>query len=1817
MKSTLVKIWITILMTFIIGACNYNETMPYEEAAIWVAAYSPERIDIDATIRIEVTDSLLAHIDTSRSVKNIFKFRPAIQGVESYANGGRTIVFTPQKGALKQGEQYNCRVKLSTLSGLDSLKEFSFDFVVEKRESRLSDINVCIDPNNIEQVVVTGKIEFSSPASRQSSDESSLECSIKGGESSVVPGEDKYSHSFTIKGIKRQKEDLKMDIKYNPKGEFSPSFTFVIIPGLAEFKLLSAERRESVEPYIELEFSEPLSSEQELYGLISIDKMDILRIERQGTNVKVYYPINGIPDIVLRVSELIRAHDGRNLSGDIEHHFKQEIIPPAIKVPISGTILPDGNHLTFPFRSVNLAAVDVEVVKIYTDNVMTFLQNEEIHDTYRLRRVGRLIYRQTVRLDKDKNINLHQWQNFSIDLKNLFSEERGAIYNIRLSFRKDYSLYDKDKIGDIDIVSGVTKSDRDIWDRDYDYIYREAPDYDRDKYNWREEDDPSKDSYYMVESRMPEYNLMASNIGIIVKRANSDKLWCTVSNLLTAKAMKGVKVTAYNYQMREIGSDYTNEDGFADFEVDGNPFIITASNGISTTYIKIKYGYELSTSNFNVGGKVVKDGVKGFIYGERGVWRPGDDIFLSLIVEDNKNALPQNHPVSIELYTPQGQLYDRKVLTESVDGIYVFKTSTDDNAPTGRWDARFQVGGQIFHHPVRIETIKPNRLKINISSPEILYSDKSASMGIESHWLTGPVASGLNAKLEMDLYNNPHPFEQYKDYIFSNPLYNFSNSKHEVFACTLDSLGKCEKNYTLPTTKNAPGMMQANLIARVAEPGGDESITSRSVLYSPYMSYVGIDLQNKEFETDCPLYFPIVTVNANGEPENTILTYKVYKLDWSWWWEGSIDDLNEYVQNTSAIIVKSGVVKTNQGKGKISFRVDYPSWGKYLIYVEDSVSKHASGGVVYIDWPDWRGRFGKNGSTSTTMLPFSLDKKSYEVGEYATVYLPPSSGGQALLSVENGSRVISRTWVKTLDDKEISHRILVTKDMTPNFYVHATLLQPHGQRINDLPIRMYGVEGAKVFDHNSILHPIIDVDNEILPQQEFAIKVSEQDGKAMSYTLAIVDEGLLDITAFKTPQPWHAMNQKEGLGVRTWDMYKDVIGAYTGKFTSILSVGGDEALRTSAGKEKRFNPVVEFMGPFTLDKGTNTHKITLPMYVGSVRVMVVAAKDGKYGSSDKSVTVRSPLMLLTTMPRGLSCGDRVNMPINIFAMEEGVKDVKISVKVSGPLSVIGEHSKLVTFDHPTEKLINFELACDNRNSGKTKIEITATGNGYTANETIFIEVRNPLPDIVSSSSITLPGGMNHRFESSGFENSEAQLTLATIPTIDFTGVFSFVENYSHYCTEQLSSRGLFILYARKFLTLEEQKRAEEALPTIIKMILSRQLSSGGFAYWPGDKNPHDWVTSMVGEVLTEARRQGFLVPNQNYDKWKMYQNDAARSYRHSTVDAYDLVQAYRLYTLVLAGERPIAAMNKLRESKSISQQALLRLSATYALDGRGDVAYKLLEKVDKTSLINGSYTTFWSTLRDKAMALEGFWLVGNKARAYEYARDIANTFSVTDASTQEIAFVSAAMSRISDSFNQKTNQVNISNGVNSTKIIKNFQGVRHLKVIPHNGYINVENKGSDDVSLSLTMKRKPLIGEIISAKSEGVKINVKYTDFSGNIISVENLKQGEEFLAKIEVNDISESSQSMALTYSLPSGWEIGNERLVGREGKRLATYTDIRDSHITWYFSLDKGKSKCFTFRIRAAYLGDFIIPPTICEDMYNPACRANTQSGKSCIVK
>ena len=276
------------------------------------------------------TDVMKARIDTIGELSKSFHFSPTTKGVAKLSADKRFFDFIPEKN-LKQGKKYECRVNMRELVGIDSLGDFRFDFVVDKREFRFKDVAATVDPDDISMMSISGIMEYNVQAGDSlTSDKSIISCDYPHSDVSVAKDAIKNSRRFTITGIKRQPKTTRIKISTNPMFGFSKTEEEIEIPAIDDFRLLKSERIEAAEPHLNLDFSSPLSSQQELDGLITIDKINELRIEREGCNVKVFYPQNGISDITLRLSELIKNNEGRCLDEDAELHFKQEVIPPAV-----------------------------------------------------------------------------------------------------------------------------------------------------------------------------------------------------------------------------------------------------------------------------------------------------------------------------------------------------------------------------------------------------------------------------------------------------------------------------------------------------------------------------------------------------------------------------------------------------------------------------------------------------------------------------------------------------------------------------------------------------------------------------------------------------------------------------------------------------------------------------------------------------------------------------------------------------------------------------------------------------------------------------------------------------------------------------------------------------------------------------------------------------------------------------------------------------------------------------------------------------------------------------------------------------------------------------------------------------------------------------------------------------------------------------------------------------------------------------------------------------------------------------------------------
>ena len=255
------------------------------------------------------------------------------------------------------------------------------------------------------------------------------------------------------------------------------------------------------------------------------------------------------------------------------------------------------------------------------------------------------------------------------------------------------------------------------------------------------------------------------------------------------------------------------------------------------------------------------------------------------------------------------------------------------------------------------------------------------------------------------------------------------------------------------------------------------------------------------------------------------------------------------------------------------------------------------------------------------MVTLVCDKQKYKTGETASISFATGADEHALVTIERNGKILSQSWLKTKEGTTV-YKLPLTKDMAPNIYVHVTLLQKHLQSANSLPVRLYGIVPVMVEDPSSILEPQITVPEKYEPGKEAVVSVSEKNGKPMTYTLAVVDEGLLGLTNYHAPDIRSEFYKKEASQLLSWDIYSYIMNAYSGKLETLLAIGGGEDEEGNGKKDMgRFTPVVKYFGPFTLKAGEKkATKFTMPEYIGSVRAVVVAGYDGAYGTAEKKST---------------------------------------------------------------------------------------------------------------------------------------------------------------------------------------------------------------------------------------------------------------------------------------------------------------------------------------------------------------------------------------------------------------------------------------------------------------------------------------------------------------------------------------------------------------------------------------------------------------------
>lgn len=1849
-RARLARAFVLVALS-IAGGCGERDPHPQDASGeddgidwgLHVASHSDGWLSREARIVVRFVRDQVDDAQVGAEVASPLRFEPPIDGTATWQTRNE-LHFLPAR-PLASGATY--RVALAQPSPGDpdfpaaGRAEFRFAFRVLEQSYEVAIDGFEPDPDDASLRRLTGSLRTADVADAEAVAKT-LRATHAGAPLEIewLHAADRREHRFAIAGVRRSSEPTTVALRFDgePIGVDERVERDVELPAAGAFSATRASAGDADGSHLVVRFSDPLDASQDLTGLVRIDGADV-RATVDGSALRLD-PAKALEGrVVVRVEAGVRSRDGAVLGEAAELAVEIEKRKPGVRFVGKGVILPEAPTLAIPFEAAAVDAVYVTALEVYESNIGRFLQDNALDGQVWLQRVGRHLFRKRIELDPPPSGG---WQRYSLDATELLRAHPGALVQLTLEIRRRDSTYDCPASG----ADAATEAAADPPPQDWEDLYVvESSSWDGVESSlgmgdWRLRDDPCNDAYYARASdARSSRNFLASNLGLVAKRGATGGVLVVATDLRTAAPLAGVSIELFDFQDQRLAGATTNAQGFAEIPVERAPFYAVARRGDERGYLKLSQGTALATSHFDVGGEDVARGVKGQLYGERGVWRPGDDIHLALAVHDPGDVVPDDHPVVLTLLDPSGRRVHSATSTTPVGALHRFDLTTEESAPTGRWLARAQLGGMRFELPLRIESIVPNRLKVELDlGSEALRASALPRRGtLVAQWLHGAVAAGLRAEIAAELRPAPTRFTRFQGFAFDDPAGKFESARESVFAGSLDDAGRAPVELAISPKTRPPGLLSARFTTRVFEEGGASSSEENALPYHAFDRYVGLRLPPGDrargmLLTDVDHEVAIATVDPSGEPVAVDeIEVSLYELEWKWWWDRSGDELAEFVASPVHRALRSDVVSTRDGErpglATWKLRVDYPKWGRFLVRACDRSGGHCTGSIFYIDWPGWAGRAREDSGVGATVLSFSADRDRYAVGDTAVVSLPAAQQGRALVSIETGSRVLSQRWVD-VEAGENSVEVPITREMSPTAYVAVSLVQPHATKESDRPIRLYGYVALAVDDPATALEVELEAPDETRPRTPMRIEVAERAGRPFAYTLAIVDEGLLGLTKFATPNLRDAFFRREALGVRTWDVFDHVVGAYGGDLERLLALGGsDSAVPLDAEKkQRRFPPVVRYLGPFALDKGERrVHEVELPDYVGAVRVMVVGAGDGAYGSAQHSTLVRDDLMLLATLPRVLGTGEEVALPVSVFATKEGIRSVDVRVEADG-LELTGERAaaaQRLTFARPGDAIATFSLRAPER-AGTASVVARASSPDApdaSAQARIDIPVRSANPPTQRDERHTLAPGESIRVELAPHGvagTNDAWLELSSLPPIDLGRRLAYLVQYPHGCVEQTTSAAFPQLFLRalRALTPELEREVQTNVESAIRSLRSFQTPDGSFASWPGASAHDDWSTSYAGHFLLEAKRAGYHVPVGVLADWLAYQRGAANRWVAGS-EGSSLAQAYRLYTLALAGEPEVGAMNRLREHRPLGSNARWLLASAYQRSGLPEPARAVVER-DEFAL--GSYDgrdpDYGSRVRDEAIFLLGQVELARGDSAQRFVEAVSARLASDEwLSTQSTSFALLALAKHAGASGDApafTADVEIANGPAARVEAKEPHAIVSLAELAETGgAVRIANSSMRTLHATVASRGVPRPGEE-QAASRGLALDVRYTTLAGEPLAIDRVEQGRDFLAVVEVRNTGRAPlTNVALLHVVPAGFEIHDAAYRSDTAASAVevAHRDVRDDRVSSYFELAPGERKTFRVLLNAAYRGRFYAPAISVEAMYDGATYARTK--------
>lgn len=1319
--------------------------------------------------------------------------------------------------------------------------------------------------------------------------------------------------------------------------------------------------------------------------------------------------------------------------------------------------------------------------------------------------------------------------------------------------------------------------------------------------------------------------LSVSDIGLIARHGKND-IWVFANSIRTAQPISGLEVNLVSTNNQQVYTATTDADGLAVFKdlgtkaPDFRVTMVTAHQGTDFNYLYFpESGVE--TSRFEVGGKFTSDRTyDAFIYGDRDLYRPGDSVHVNSIVRTFEWDMVGDMPVTLTVTLPTGR--EMTTLRGTLDDQGAFATSFHLPAatPTGPYTLRLETADKQYlgSRTVMVEEFIPDRIKVQLDlASQKLTPGQDLTTNLTATNLFGPPASFRNYEVEVSM-------ERAGFYPKGYDNFNFWTEGGETSFETIyrtgqtDAEGKAQEVFKEFESYTNIGLLRGRVFTAVFdETGRPVNRLSTFEVFTQKVFY-GIGQFDHYASTNQPLDIPLIALDYNGKAQSGIKArVEIVKVEYETVLEKTYNGYRYVSQERERTMVNRQVDLNGE---KNSFRFSPTLSGTYQIRVYKPGSKAFVRSYFYA-W-GW-------GTTQATSFEVSTEgtvlvesnKEAYTKGETAEILFKTPFDGRLLVTYERDG-LLAHTYIET-ENRAAKLDLRLSDAHVPNVYVSATLIRPVDGS-SPVPLTVaHGYLSLKVDDTADKLPLTITAAEKSTSRRKQTITLKTKPGARV--TLAVVDEGILQIRNTETPDPYGYFYAKRGLEVGAYDLYAELLPEMRANFKrSSTGAGGmDEERRVNPLTNKRVKLVSFWSGVKKADgSGNVSFTVDIPQFSGSLRVMAVAYKDKAFGSAEQNMVVADPVVVSTAMPRFLSPGDELEVPVTLTNTTKKDASAQVTLTVSGPLKAKGSTKQSVNLPANQEGRVSFKLVA-NQAIGEAKVSVTVTALGGTYSEDIDITVRPPSSLVKLNGAGNVSGGQSASINLNASDflpaSRQGKLIVSRSPLVQFSKNLDYLLGYPYGCIEQTISKAFPQLYYADLVKAMRQKRylsADYDIREAIAKVQSMQLYGGGISYWPGGSEANWWGTAYAAHFLYEAKKAGYEVDSKvlknalSYLKKQRNNRETTRYYvGDNTYRTYANREIfYSLFVLALTGEQEVSAMNYYKSRPELmTEDSRYLLAAAYALIGdRGAYRSLLPSGFDAQELPRQTGGSFASPIRDRAIALYTLLEVDPKnAQVGTLVRNLSELMKGERwLSTQEAVFGFMALGRFARLSAQSTATGSVMvAGKTLGKVGKEdlviTEGVAGQQV-------SLKTEGEGELYYFWETSGISATGTIAQEDSR-IRVRRTYYTRTGSVWGEPEFEQNDLVIVKLSVQAIEkETIENVSITDLLPAGLEIENMRLTSLpelnwiKNQSQPEYLDIRDDRILFFDDVD-GYERNYYYIVRAVSPGTFRQGPASADAMYD----------------